>query len=128
MPWYEKPLCWVPSRGETEDQGRRVQVMYEVDDARVAARGAALKYVEIAAAAGKPPVSLDVRIKTDRGTFDVRVDVELVPKLRAGVPTPVPSTELSGSSDAGGLPEDGGADGGEGGVPAAPLPPAVDEK
>jgi hypothetical protein len=64
-------------------------VTYEVDDPRVSARLAAQKYAEEDFRRGDPFTRLMVRVKTDRGTFDVVVCVEMEPEFHAKLPVRV---------------------------------------
>lgn len=89
MPWSECPECWIPAHGETREHARRVAITYTVDDPRIAARLAAEKYAK-ADFRNDPFDRLSVRVRTDRGTFDVRVSVEMVPEFHAELPVEVP--------------------------------------
>lgn len=89
MPWSERPECWVPSRGETRKDARRVSVSYATDDPRTAASLAAQKYAEENWNSADPFDHMRVRVRTSSGTYDVLVNVEAVPAFHAEFPVPV---------------------------------------
>jgi diadenosine tetraphosphate (Ap4A) HIT family hydrolase len=64
----------VPSRRETRDHARRIVVTYETDSPRSVAKVAAQKYAEVDFR-HNTFTYLEVRVRTDRGTFDVVVRV-----------------------------------------------------
>ena len=85
--WNERFACWVPSYGETHEDAREVIVSYSNDsDPTYCARIAAERYAGHIFQNYDPFRSLDVRVRSERGTFDVHVDVEPVPDFHAARP------------------------------------------